>query len=282
MPVLTSQIVDDYLRPSPGDTILDVGCGDGELTRKLAARIGPTGSIVGLDASGRMIHAAKADAVSEGVKNVSFVVHDCSVPFVRGESTSNSAATTTTSTTATTGVVEPNSFDKVFSNAALHWITRNQPTRTIVFSSSFAALKPGGTLVFEMGGSGNVAEVYTAFVAVLTSKHGLSIAEAKEASPWFFPSEGWVKDTLTAVGFVVDRIETVYRPTKLTDNRDGGLTGWVKLFGAPFLVKLGPEKRDEAVADIVDLLEPVVKHDDGSTWVGCVRIRCLARKPESG
>ncbi|EHK98121.1 putative Uncharacterized methyltransferase C70.08c [Glarea lozoyensis 74030] len=49
-------------------------------------------------------------------------------------------------------------YDKVFSNAAMHWILRPVETRDEFFTGINSALKPGGIFCFEMGGQGNVAE----------------------------------------------------------------------------------------------------------------------------
>jgi len=49
----------DALKPSPGDTILDIGCGNGLLTAELARTVGPTGRIIGIDPSQDMLTAAK-------------------------------------------------------------------------------------------------------------------------------------------------------------------------------------------------------------------------------
>lgn len=139
-------------------------------------------------------------------------------------------------------------------------------------------LKPGGTFVFEMGGHGNVAEVMTALIYTLVQK-GIPVEKAKEANPWFFPSETWMKDALETVGFQVDKVETEYRPTKLTSAVNGGLAGWIRLMGAQFLELFGEERQDEAVKQICEVLEPVVTRvEDGSQWLGYVRLRGVARK----
>lgn len=142
----------------------------------------------------------------------------------------------------------------------------------------YGSLKPGGTFVFEMGGHGNVPEVMTALIYTLV-QHGVSAEKAKEANPWFFPSEVWMKDALEGIGFQVDKVEIEYRPTKLTADANGGLAGWIKLMGAPFLDVLPEDKRDEAVRQICDILEPVVtREEDGSQWLGYVRLRGIAKK----
>ncbi len=56
-------------------------------------------------------------------------------------------------------VLQKGSFDKAFSNAAMHWILRPEESREGFFRGVRNALKPGGVFCFEMGGMGNVAEV---------------------------------------------------------------------------------------------------------------------------
>ncbi|KAL4786599.1 hypothetical protein BJX76DRAFT_320789 [Aspergillus varians] len=176
-----------------------------------------------------------------------------------------------------TGVAD-GSWDKVVSNAALHWILRNESTRISTLKGVHASLKQGGKFVFEMGGHGNVPEVSTALMYALL-RQGIPIEKVKEANPWFFASETWMSNALESVGFKVTKIETEYRPTLLTSAVDGGLAGWVRLMGANFLDVLAPEKRDEAVQEICEVLQTVVTRvEDGSQWLGYVRLRGIAEK----
>ena len=122
-------------------------------------------------------------------------------------------------------------YDKVFSNTALHWILRDPSTRMSVLQGAYGLLKPGGMFVFEMGGAGNVADAHTALLGAVVHQ-GLSISEAREACPGFFPSEKWMRQMLEEVGFIVEKSETEYRPTKLTTEKEGWLQGWAKLMGA--------------------------------------------------
>ncbi len=122
----------DLLAPRAGERILDLGCGDGALTEKLAAG---GASVVGVDASPEMI----ALAVGRGL--------DARV--VAGEDL--------------TFDVE---FDAVFSNAALHWMLKPR----VVAANVLLALKPGGRFVGEFGGFGNMAAVRTALHAVLAKR----------------------------------------------------------------------------------------------------------------
>jgi trans-aconitate methyltransferase len=122
----------ELLAPLPGEDILDLGCGDGALTKKLAD-LGC--HVVGVDASPEMVAAARASGLDARV------VDGHALQF-NGE------------------------FDAVFSNAVLHWL--RQPQRVI--EGVWRALRPGGRFVGEFGGSGNVATIVTAIEDVLRKR----------------------------------------------------------------------------------------------------------------
>ncbi len=109
----------ELLDPRPGEHILDVGCGDGALTRKIVER-GAT--VVGIDNSADMIDAAKAAGLDAHLLDASKMRFEAE-------------------------------FDAAFSNAAIHWML----DREAVAVAIFRALKPGGRFVGEMGGEGNIA-----------------------------------------------------------------------------------------------------------------------------
>ena len=62
--------------PHPGERVLDIGCGFGDTTQRIAAMVGPGGEVVGVDASRRFTEAARLEAERAAVANVRFVVAD--------------------------------------------------------------------------------------------------------------------------------------------------------------------------------------------------------------
>ena len=124
----------ELLAPRPGERILDLGCGDGALTRRIAS-LGV--SIVGVDSSEEMLAAARAKGLD--------VLH------MSGEH-----------------LTFDSEFHAVFSNAAMHWM-RDADS---VLAGVHRALRPGGRFVAEFGGQGNVAAISVALVAVL-ARHGV-------------------------------------------------------------------------------------------------------------
>jgi SAM-dependent methyltransferase len=62
--------------PRPGDRALDVGCGFGDTTRRLAELVGPEGDAVGVDAAQRFIDAARRETAQAGVANARFLNAD--------------------------------------------------------------------------------------------------------------------------------------------------------------------------------------------------------------
>ncbi|KAI4268558.1 MAG: hypothetical protein LQ337_007771 [Flavoplaca oasis] len=253
-PELATTIL-QWLDPQRDDVVLDLGCGDGVLTAKLKESCA---SVTGVDASANLITAAKKAYGSRA--GLSWHVQDCRyldrwINF------------------------QKEGYTKVFSNAALHWILRDPTTRESVLRNIYGILRPSGTFVFEMGGKGNVAEVHAALIAAVAHQ-GTPLEDARELCPWFFPSEALMKQMLDEVGFKIQRMESEYRPTKLTMEKDGGIEGWVRLMGASFLDGLdSPVKREAIVKEVCEVLKTVISHEeDGSMYLGYVRLRVLATK----
>ncbi|MGQ0849988.1 MAG: class I SAM-dependent methyltransferase [Actinomycetota bacterium] len=120
-----------WLDPRPGEKILDLGCGTGHLTARLA-RLGTR--VIGVDNSAEMLASARA----------SYPDLDLRLGDAR-----------------TFEIDQP--MDAVFSNATLHWVREAD----LVVARVFAALRPGGRFVAEFGGAGNVDGIAKAVRSVL-------------------------------------------------------------------------------------------------------------------
>jgi SAM-dependent methyltransferase len=70
--------------PRPGQRVLDIGCGFGDTTQRIAGLVGPDGEAVGLDAAPRFIDTARAEAAEAGVGNARFVVGDLQTMDLEG------------------------------------------------------------------------------------------------------------------------------------------------------------------------------------------------------
>lgn len=165
-----------WLAPQNGEQILDVGCGTGTLTEKIAE----SGAIVtGIDASPEMVAKAK-----QAYPNIKFFVKDAS------------------------NFSFDKKFDAVFSNATFHWIKNHQQ----LLHCLYYALKTGGTLVYEMGAKHNIESIHNAVKKVLIDE-GFEANTNIEVN--YFSSAAEQATMLEKVGFTVSNIIQFNRPTEL-------------------------------------------------------------------
>src|SRR4051812_705989 len=126
-----SQEVIERLAAQPDETILDAGCGSGRVTEELVKR---SGRVIAVDASEGMIEKARERLGPDAdIRVVDLAELDL------GEQV-----------------------DAIFSNAVFHWI----PDHDRLFARLHAALEPGGRLVAQCGGKGNVASLVRVIVEV--------------------------------------------------------------------------------------------------------------------
>jgi trans-aconitate methyltransferase len=223
----------EWLNPQEGEKILDLGCGDGVLTLKLK-EFGC--EVIGVDSSTDFIDSARLLGLD--------------VRLLDGHYLNFSSE-----------------FDAVFSNAALHWMTKPD----LVIAGVWRALKLGGRFVGEFGGHGNVAKITAALSATL-KKYGVN---AKTIDAWYFPTVENYRSQLEAIGFVVDKIALIPRPTPLpTDIR-----GWLSTFANPFTTAITNVDRDSFLEEVINLLKPDLCDADDRWFVDYVRLRFAAIKP---
>jgi len=119
----------ELLAPQAGERILDLGCGDGALTIKLAAM---GCDVIGVDASAPQVEAARRLGLDARVADGARLTFDAE-------------------------------FDAVFSNAAIHWM---KPPDDVI-AGVWRALRPGGRFVGELGGYGCVETIKRALIDAL-------------------------------------------------------------------------------------------------------------------
>ena len=210
---------DDLLARFPlrGDErILDVGCGDGKITARLAAAV-PGGQVTGVDASAEMIAYARAHHARA---NLDFQVMD-----------------------ARHLALPAGTFDLVFSNAALHWVDDHRA----FLRGAARALRPSGRLAVSCGGRGNAQEVFLALRAVLRRAAWREYFRRLERAYYFYSPEQYAR-WLPEAGFHAERI--VLADKEATHPGAAGLTAWLRTTWLPYTQRVPEARREEFLAAV--------------------------------
>lgn len=203
------------LNPQTGEFILDLGCGTGQLTEKIA-QFGA--EVLGVDNSATMIEKAR-----QNYPNLHFEVADA----------------------LNLQVDKP--LDAVFSNAVLHWV--KEPEAAI--ASIHQVLKSGGRFVAEFGGKGNIQQILEALYTALAA---IGISQPQTLSPWYFPSIGEYVTLLEAQGFDVIYAVLFDRPTPLAEG-EAGMANWIKMFASNFLLGISSEQQVQVIQEVEKSLQ---------------------------
>src|SRR5699024_8970592 len=172
-----SQLGEDLIQllsPRPGESILDLGCGTGDIAKKLHD-LGV--KVEGIDSSDNMVRQARSK-----YPEIEFRLADARELDYKKQ------------------------FDAVFSNATLHWV---KPPLSAL-SNIYKSLKDQGRFVAEFGGKDNV-QIITSDIK--RQAHRLGFPYHEERFPWFFPSIGEYATLMEEVGFKVTFAHLFDRPT---------------------------------------------------------------------
>jgi trans-aconitate 2-methyltransferase len=193
------------------DEILDIGCGTGKLTMKLA-RLASKGSVTGIDPSTDMLE--KARKVLGEKRNVRFLQISAETMDFSGL------------------------FDLAFSNSALQWVKEQRKALELTHRS----LKQGGRIAFQLPAK-NFCKEFFAYAGNATTLLGLEKYFRDWQQPWCLPQKEEYASILKEAGF--KKIDTFYRDYRLVfDSVNRVLDWWTSAGLRPYLEML-PHKEQE-------------------------------------
>lgn len=194
------------------EAALDAGCGSGRVTAELAARV-PEGSVLAVDGSKAMVAKAR-ERLGDGAD---YLVADL----------------------AELELAEP--VDLVFSTATFHWVLDHDG----LFARLRAALRPGGRLVAQCGGEGNVAR-HAEVIARVVARPEFAGHFAGATGMWNFAGPEVTEGRLRAAGFSEARCWLEPKPVQPPDPL--AFTSTVTL--GPLLAQL-PERQRRPFAEAI-------------------------------
>lgn len=199
--------------PLNGDElVLDAGCGTGRVTEMLLERL-PRGRVIAVDGSPEMVRAARERLGDRADVRLMDLLE----------------------------LTLEERLDAILSTATFHWIADHD----LLYERLHGALRPGGRLVAQCGGQGNVRSVHDAAREVgeqpLFAEHF-----AGWSRPWNFTSPEQAQDSLRAAGFREARCWLTPAPTRPPEPRRFLATVILN----PFLARLPPELEDEFLDEV--------------------------------
>ncbi len=228
------------------ESVLDLGCGDGKVTALLAEAV-PKGHVIGIDNSDKMIDLARDRYPPFENGNLLFQVMDAAdLSFAK-------------------------QFDVIFSNAVLHWV----PDQLAVLQGVKKVLRPGGRLLFQMGGRGNAATVIALLDQMIASDPWKSYFD-DFLFPYTFPGPTEYKNWLLMAGLKPVRTELI--PKQMRHLGESGLAGWIRTTWLPYLERLTIRRQESFVDEFVQRyvkLYPANKA--GSIGVEMIRLEVEAK-----
>jgi len=225
------------------EAILDLGCGDGALTARLA-ELAPRGTVVGIDASVGMMAATKKHRRA----NLRFELRDIEELEYEG------------------------AFDVIFSNATLHWVKDHRK----LLANVQRALRPGGVARFNFAGEGNCEQFFAVVREVMPLPEYAEFFTQFEW-PWYMPAVADYRTLVEEVAFSETRVWGEKADRYFADA--AVLTGWIDQPSiVPFVQvlsdELKPGFRDVVAARAMERC----RQPDGTYFVAFRRVNVFARK----
>ena len=210
----------DRLELNGDETVLDAGCGSGRITEALVERL-PRGRVIAVDESESMTRAARERLGPE----VEVLTQDL----------------------LELDVGEP--LDAILSTATFHWIADHDR----LFRRLHATLRPGGRLVAQCGGEGNIT-ILRGEVAPIMRRDPYAEHFASFEPPWNYASAEATEERLRAAGFASARCWLTPAPRNPEEPREFLAT----IVLGPHVQQLPDELRESFMDDVMEQLgEPV-------------------------
>lgn len=228
---------------SGNETILDLGCGDGILTKRLSLLV-PSGNVLGIDASANMVETAKTLCEN----NLEFARMDMNEMNFE------------------------HAFDLIFSNAALHWVKNHKRLLT----NAHKALKIHGEILWDFGGAGNCAN----FLEVIQRKMS-ETKYAKYfldfAWPWFMPSKSQYVELISTIGFSSYEIAEINKDRYFSDASE--MIKWIDQPSiVPFIKQIPEELKESFRQEVIEEMLQKTRQSNGTHFETFRRIRVHAQK----
>ncbi len=228
--------------PEASDVVVDLGCGSGEFSARLASLV-PDGRVIGEDPDGSMIEQARRHS-------------EPNLRFVRAAAEE------------VDGVLDPDSADPIVSRAMLHWLPVSRYRD--VFEAALGVLRPGGWFHSESGGAGNVAAV-ARLLDEVAAEHGLD-----PVAP--FPDAGTVFELVERSGFELpgEAVRTVAQRRSFTRDE---LVAFLRSQASVALTRRAPAGDAGSITEAIVGGADRLRRHDGSWDQTFVRLEILARRP---
>jgi SAM-dependent methyltransferase len=245
------EVAMDANPPQPGDRVLDIGCGFGDTTQRLAALVGPTGEAVGVDVAQPFVDASIVEARKAGAQNVSFLAGDVQVMDL------------------------PGPFDYAFSRMGIMFF--GNPV--VAMRNVRAALVPGGRLVGVVWRR-KLDNPWLHRAEQVVDQYLEEPEETDEPTcgpgPFSMADADTVTEQLTLAGFEQIALRRCDLPLKIGDDLDHAVEFNMALGPAGELIRLAADEADRIrprlEAEIRETLAEFGQGPDGvvapaSTWI---------------